>query len=199
MPQLRERNNVNMTLFEYLSVAFSIVLSLATVRLLSGLSVALLRERRYWPHTAWIVLSLAIAALVWWNFWSFREVQWNLLSFLGVLSVPAMMYLLAAALVPEQPGRTRSWEDHFYAARRRFFSALAGFFIVAFSTTTFVIKLPLLHPVRGAQGFALTLALFGAFTSSRRAHHILPGLFAMMLLVAGTFFFLQPNSLVTNP
>ncbi len=188
-----------MTLFEYLSVAVSIVLSLATVRLLSGLSVALLRERRYWPHAAWLIMSLATAALVWWNFWSFRAVQWNLLSFLAVLWVPSMMYLLAAALVPEQPGRTRSWEAHFYAARRRFFSALGGFFIVLFGITTFVIELPLLHPVRGAQGFALSLALMGAFSANRRVHTMLPGLFALMLLVAGTFFFLQPNSLVNIP
>ena len=188
-----------MTLFEYLSVAVSIVLSLATVRLLSGLSVALLRERRYWPHAAWLMMSLATTALVWWNFWSFRGVHWNLLSFLAVLSAPSMMYLIAAALVPEQPGRTTSWEAHFYPARRRFFFAFGGFFVVVFGITTFVIELPLLHPVRGAQAFGLALALTGAFTTNRRVHEVLPGLFALMLMLAGTFFFLQPNSLMGEP
>lgn len=97
-----------MTLFEYLAVAFSVVLSLAAVRLLSGLSVAFAPERRYWPHAMWIVFALLSSPLIWWNFWSFREVSWNFFAFLLVLIVPAVIYLQAAALVPENPSLVRS-------------------------------------------------------------------------------------------
>ncbi len=57
-----------MTLFEYISVAFSIVLSFAAIRLLGGLSVCLGKARRYPPHAAWVVLLLFNCAFLWWNF-----------------------------------------------------------------------------------------------------------------------------------
>jgi hypothetical protein len=131
-----------MTLFEYLAVAFSRVLSLATVRLLSGLSVAFLRERRDWPHATWIVFVLLTSAMVWWNFWSFRGTDWNFLSFLLILVVPSLLYLQAAALVPESPGNVLDWRAHFVAARTRFFVALGGFFFLISSVSWLLLDFP---------------------------------------------------------
>lgn len=39
-----------MTLFEYLVAAFALLYSLAALRLIGGISVALAPSRRYWPH-----------------------------------------------------------------------------------------------------------------------------------------------------
>lgn len=184
-----------MSLFEYLSVAFSIVLSLAVVRFLSGLSVAVLKGRRYFPHALWIVFGLLASAMVWWNLWSFRGTDWNFLSFLFVLTVPSAMYLLAAALVPEQPGRVESWRDHFYAARTRIFVALSAFFALAAGTTWVLVDLPMLHPVRGMQMLALLLALSGLGIANRRFHETLPFAFLLILSVAATVLFFQPDSI----
>lgn len=185
-----------MTLFEYLSVAFAIVLSLAAVRLLSGLSVAFLKGRRYWPHALWLVFSLLGSAMVWWNLWSFRSADWNFLSFLLVLTLPAAIYMLAAALVPENPGQVTSWHDHFHAARTRFFGSLCVFFVLVLAITWLLLDVPLRHPSRGAQALAFALALSGAVSRNRRLHEVLPVLFLVILSIAATVLFSRPNALM---
>ncbi len=190
--------SATMTLFEYLAVAFSIVLSLAAVRLLSGLSVAFAPERRYWPHAMWIVFALLSSALVWWNFWSFREVSWNFFAFLLVLMVPAVIYLQAAALVPENPSLVRSWREHFFTARKRLFVALGSLFLLIAGISWLLLDLPLLHPARGVQASALGLALSGAVSTNKRLHEVLPFIFLALLLVAAALF-LRPGSIASPP
>ena len=184
-----------MTLFEYLAVAFSLVLSLAAVRLLSGLSVAFIPERRYWPHVTWLIFVLLACALVWWNFWSFREATWNFFSFLLVLIGPALLYLQAAALVPENPGAVRSWHDHFFATRTRLFYAIGAFFLVAALSSWILIDLPLLHPGRVVQASAFGLAVAGARSTNERLHEALAVIFLALLSIAAAAVLLQPGSL----
>ena len=45
-----------MTIFEYLSVSISILLSLAIVRLLNGLPHLTTSPKRYWVHVGWVIL-----------------------------------------------------------------------------------------------------------------------------------------------
>ncbi len=187
-----------MTLFEYLSVAFSIVLSLAAVRLLSGLSVAFAPERRYWPHAMWIVFALLTSALVWWNFWSFREVSWNFFEFLLVLLAPALIYLQAAALVPENPSLVRSWREHFFTARKRLFVALGSFFLLAAGISWLLLDFPLLHPARVVQASGFGLALSGAVSTNKRFHDVLPFIFLALLSIAATLL-LRPGSIAPPP
>ena len=184
-----------MTLFEYISVAFSIVLSLSAVRLLGGLSVSLLPERRYWPHAAWIVFALLNSAILWWNIWSFRDLEWNVIFFFFVLSLPALIYLQAAALVPENPESVQSWRDYFFAARTRFFVALASFFVAAVAVSWFLLDLPLLHPLRAVQASAFVLALSGAVSTNKRLHESLPPIFLVLLGVSAVALFLRPGSM----
>jgi len=184
-----------MTLFEYLAVAFSLVLSFAAVRLLGGLSVAFIPERRYWPHAMWLILVLLSSALVWWNFWSFRDATWNFFSFLLVLSPPALLYLQAAALVPENPGAVRSWHDHFFAARTRMFYAVGGFFLAAALSSWILLDLPLSHPGRLVQASAFGLAVAGARSTNERLHEALPVIFLALLSIAAAAVLLQPGSL----
>ena len=110
-----------MTLFEYLAIAFSLVLSFSAIRLVGGLPHALRREGRYWVHVAFVVGLLFSVTNAFWVFWSFREISWNYPKFLLALLNPGILYLLAATLVPENPETVRSWRDHYYAVRRRFF------------------------------------------------------------------------------
>ena len=188
-----------MTLFEYLSVAFSIVLSLAAVRLLSGASVSFAKAKRYWPHTMWVMFALLTSAMVWWNFWSFESVSWNFARFLLTLLVPATMYLQAAALVPESPGNVESWREHFFSARVRFFVALAAFFLTIAVVSWVVIDFPLYHPARAVQGVALGLAISGAIATNPRWHHVLPLLFLTLFTIAGFVLFFQPSAMAPAP
>lgn len=185
-----------MTLFEYLSVAFSIVLSLSAVRLLAGLSASFLPGRRCWVHTLWLGSSLLLAALVWWNFWSFRNAQWNFLSFLLGLFVPGSIYLMAVALVPDSPGRVTSWEEQFSAARARFFTALAMFFALITATSWILLGLPLLHPIRGVHTLAFGLALTGVISTRRRYHEALVIGFVILELAVAATLFLETDALV---
>lgn len=188
-----------MTLFEFIGVAFSIVLSLAAVRLLGGLSVAFIPDRRYWPHAAWILLILLNSAMVWWNFWSFRNLEWNLAFFFLVLVVPALIYLQAAALVPENPETVQAWRAHFFAARSRFFFTLASFFLLIASLSWFLLDFPLMHPARVLQGLGFALALTGAFSSHRRVHEALPIIFLVLFSIASGTLFLEPASMASRP
>jgi hypothetical protein len=187
-----------MTLFEYLSVAFSIVLSLAAVRLLSGISVSFVPERRYWPHATWVVFVLLASAMIWWNFWSFKDVQWNFIRFFLTLVVPALIYLQAAALVPENPDNVLSWRKHFFAARKRFFVALAALFLLTAVDSWLLLDLPILHPVRIIQALGLGLALSGAWSTHKGWHQVLPVIFLALLSIAALALFLQPGSMASQ-
>ena len=115
-----------MTLFEYLSVGYSIVLSLTIVRLLGGLPAAVASDRRYWVHVVWISLVLVRSLLIWWSFWSYHEVAaWNFFSFALVLLLPGLLFMMAATLIPDSTSSVGSWQAHFYAVHRRFFTMLA--------------------------------------------------------------------------
>ena len=77
-----------MTLFEYLAIAYSLVISFAVVRAASVLPHVLSRERIYWIHTFWVLANLVTCLVIFWNFWSFREVAWTLGRFSLVLALP---------------------------------------------------------------------------------------------------------------
>lgn len=188
-----------MTHFEYLSVAFSIVLSLAAVRLLGGLSAGVSAGRRYWPHALWIVVALVTSAMVWWNFWSFRDKEWHFYSFFSTLLVPASIYLQAVALVPENPAQIQSWEEHFFGARKRFFFSLIGFFVLIASGSWLLLGFPLMHPVRAFQALALAMAVAGAISDSRRLHQGLPVAFMAIIVFVTAVLFYQPGALAPQP
>jgi len=111
-----------MTLFEYLTVAVSIVLSLAVVRIFGGIRSAMDRASRYWIHFVWLFLILYACALFWWVLWGARGAAWNFPLFLYILIGPGLLYMQASALVPENPDGVASWRNQFLAVRRYFFS-----------------------------------------------------------------------------
>jgi hypothetical protein len=97
------------TLFEYISVAFSIVLSLGAASLLRALRPVFAPDRRYWVHATWVVAILFSHAVAWWSLWSFSVVEsWTLVTFLLVLLQPGVLYILASLLVGDAPGSSGS-------------------------------------------------------------------------------------------
>jgi len=63
-----------LTLFEYVAIAYCLVISFAVTRAASVLPYALAPDGRYWVHTTWVFSNLGFSLLIFWNFWSFREV-----------------------------------------------------------------------------------------------------------------------------
>jgi hypothetical protein len=189
-----------MTLFEYLSVGYSIVLSLTVVRLLGGLPAAVASDRRYWVHIVWISLILLRSLLLWWGFWSYHEVAaWNFFSFALVLLLPGLLFFLAATLIPDSPSSVGSWQAHFYAVHRRFFTTLVLSILIAVAASHLVLGVPLLHPLRGFQVIFFVVAFAGAATSNSRFHEVLVVTALFLVIPAIVLFFLEPGQLVSSP
>ena len=111
-----------MTLFEYLSVALSIVLAFGATHILGNLRYVLDKDRRYWVHAIWVHLILIGVTAAFWVFWSYRDLEWTYPRFLIALASPAIGYYNACTLIPEMPGSVASWREYFYATgRKRFF------------------------------------------------------------------------------
>ena len=93
-----------MTLFEYLTVAVSIVLSMGIIRLIDGLRPAWRAPARYWVHLIWVFIKIWSHAQYWWLLWGYREgTDWNFPFFLYLLVGPALLYMQVSMLLPPRP------------------------------------------------------------------------------------------------
>ena len=112
-----------MTIFEYMSVASSLIVALTFAQGLKGLRSVLDRERRYWVHALWLFIKLANPIIFWWAMWSYHDYPeyWNMAHFTVVLVVPSLMYLQVFSLVSEAPHLVTSWREHFYSQHKWFF------------------------------------------------------------------------------
>ena len=76
-----------MSLFEYISVAVSLILSFGVAHLLARMYVVFERGKRYWVHSAWTVITLVVFIAYWWSFWNWNAVSsWNFGWFLLALA-----------------------------------------------------------------------------------------------------------------
>ena len=67
-----------MSAFEYLSVFISIILGLAVVHLLGGVSLLLdqrIVARIFWVHTAWVLNMFSLITWVWWSNWQLNGIE----------------------------------------------------------------------------------------------------------------------------
>lgn len=175
-----------MTLFEYLAIAFSLIFSFSAMRLVGGIPHAVQRGRRYWVHLCFVLWQLLITVFIFWAFWSFRDVSWTFPRFALVLLSPALIYFNACALIPENPESVESWRDYFYAVRQRYFVGV-GCWLLAVTTISTVVGMPLIHPARGAQVALLAIVVIGArFPDHRVQAGISVALLAITVLIALT-------------
>ena len=110
-----------MSHFEFLTVAFSILIAMAIARLLEGLVHQARTTSGYWIHTCWIVLVLVNALTLWWMLWELNANEWTLVTFLTLLAGPALLFAQAALLVPLDPTTINDWRTFYYDNTRAFF------------------------------------------------------------------------------
>ena len=131
-----------MTLFEYMSVALSLIVALAFAEGLRGLQSALKSDRRYGIHTAWLFVKLVNPVFYWWVVWGFRDFPefWNIGTFSLLLLIPCTIYLQLLSLVTDNPDQITNWREHFYAQRKWFFglNVIAAVLIVLFASRVFL-------------------------------------------------------------
>ena len=186
-----------MTLFEYLASAFSLLFSLAAVRLVGGLPYAVLAGRRYWVHLSFVTHELLRVAAGFWAFWSFREFAWTFPTYLLALVAQGLVYFLAAALVPVDAGSVNSWRDFYFAVRRRYFLAMVCWSVMIAVTTTILVDMPWTHPFRLVQLGFFAFGVVGATTGNPRVHAGLALLSVAVPVVAALTVMLQPGPLAS--
>lgn len=125
-----------MTAFEYLSVLLSVILGLAVTQVLQGYRGLLLaRGTVEWhgPALIWSVLVLLFATQAWWASFGLEDRrEWDFATFLVILLQMALVYLLAAVVLPDVPdGASLHLGSHFEAQRRPFFACLGAIVVVS--------------------------------------------------------------------
>jgi hypothetical protein len=182
------------TLFEYLAIAYSLVLSFAAIRLVAGLPHAIDSGRRYWVHVAYVCGGIFAALALFWAHWSTREVAWTFPAFLLNLAGPGIVYFLSCTIIPDEPSAVRSWYDYFFSVRHKYFGGLCVWAVIMFVNTTFFLNAPLVHPSRAIQVGLLVLGVAGLATDSPRSHALFLAWGAIVLAVVAAIL-LQPGSL----
>ena len=186
-----------MTLFEFLAVFLSIVLSFGVIRLLDGLPSALKRGRGYVIHTLWVISVLFMHVQYWWVFWSYSTVvEWNYPRFLIVLASPFLTYSLTTALVPVDHGTVESWRDHFCRVRTRFFVLYACWWLVVALANLIVLGQPFMNGLRLFQATFIVLYTLGAISKRPWFHALLVAYTIGVIVFTVTFLFLDPAPLI---
>ena len=123
-----------MTIFEYLSIAASILLALALGRLASSIPYVFSR-RRFDPVYAIIFVGVFFAALLqWWLIWGVSEYSnWSFPAFLMLMASPTALFVLAHVLVSEKPSEIDSWSHHLSESHRLIFCTLLVGVLLAYA------------------------------------------------------------------
>lgn len=162
-----------MSLFEYLAIAFSLVISTSVMRIADGLSDSFRGEERYWLYPGQLGVALVANVAAFWNFWSFHEAEWTFPHFVLAVSGPVALYFGSASLVPSDRDAVRSWRDHSRSVRGRFYRSLSAYAVLMAVTTTVLLGMGVHHPARIAQLVIFAIGFVGGTTENERAHQLL--------------------------
>ena len=184
-----------MTLFEYLAIAFSLVLSFTALRLVGGLTHTLSGTGRYWVHATQNVAVLLMVTIVFWVFWSYREVQWTYPKFLLALSGPGALYFLATTLIPDDPSTVKSWHEYYFSIRIKLFVAFGLWAVLTAMISTVVLEMRITHPARIGQITILAIALVGIVSKHPRVHTTLALAMLAAIVTFGLSIFLSPDAI----
>jgi hypothetical protein len=183
-----------MTLFEYLAIAYSLVLSFAAIRLVAGLPHAIDSGRRYWVHLVYVCGGIFAALALFWAHWSTRDVDWTFPGFLLNLAGPGTVYFLSCTIIPDEPSAVRSWRAYFFSVRHKYFGGLCVWAVIMVVNTTIFLNAPLVHPSRAMQAGLLVLGVAGLATNSPKYHALLLIWSGIVVLLAVAAL-LRPGSL----
>ena len=150
-----------MTIFEYVTVAISIILGLALARLLSS-SSDLIVFRRYvsfhWIPLTWAASLFCVIILFWWQLYAVSQIleKWTILDFGIVISIALAFFVASTLMLPKHWSAERV---DLYA----FFREHGRWGVGAFAMV-FVINIPLDVQLYGVRLFSIP-NLFNAFTA----------------------------------
>lgn len=169
-----------MTIFEYLSIAASILLALALGRLASAIPYVFSRRRFDLVYSLLYVALFFGALLQWWLIWEVSHYEdWSYQTFVLLMASPLVLFVLAHVLVSEQPSEIDSWKHYLSEKHRLYFVLLfIGFIIARARDLLFLGIIPDWWALLTGSSF-----LAGAIWNNRILFSIL-GLFMILRLVA---------------
>lgn len=174
-----------MTLFEYLTVAISIVLALGATHLLANLRSVFDRRRRHWVHVLFVIFVLGLYPNLWWSFWDFSNgANWSIYTFLYSLLGPGLLYMMATTLIPIKDTGLTAWIDHFLEIRSWFYILNLLYITWAYFTTVLLLDAPIFHSYRLIQLAAFLAALAGLTLAREAVDKVVIVVFFAVLAIA---------------
>lgn len=178
-----------MSAFEYLSVFVSIILGLAVVHLLGGVSLILdqrVTARLYWVHLIWVLNMFSLITWVWWGNWQLNDIEaFSPVHYLAMVLFSVTLYLMCGLLFPVKGKEVEDFHEQFEMNRSRFFY-LGQALVVAAALKGWVDRQVLEEPdtVERAVALGSLAVLFGvaARTPARRYHAVLAVAFFALTL-----------------
>ena len=178
-----------MSIFEHYSVFVSIILGLAVVHLLGGLSLILDRRvaaRTYGVHLMGTVNLLLVTVLMWLgNFALVWAPEVSVWLFLNLLAYSMAVYLMSGLLFPVRGDEVTDFREHFHANRPRF-CVLGVVFVISDAVDGVFEHLATGLPLNPYQFGTLTvflmIFLIGMRTESERFHRVAAGVFFLGLM-----------------
>ena len=183
-----------MTLFEYLAVAFSIVLGFSLTHLLGRVRSVFEPGRRHAVHITFFFFLVLLHPQLWWALWDLHdEAPWNLFTFFYTLVGPALLYLIATSVVPIDRSTNLSWEEHFGSSRPWIYGFTAAYMLWAIGEVYWVFGISLFHPYRVVQTSLFLIAMAAAIRPSSRMDRIAVPLMLIIFVGAQLVFRIDPG------
>jgi len=180
-----------MSVFDYLSVLFSVVLGLALTQVLQGFRSLLLARKRvifFWPAAIWPVLAAFIVIQVWWSMFGMAEIRhWTFGMYATVMLQITIIYLAAGQVIPDIPAEGPvDMRANYYEHAQLFFALLAATIL----STLLKDFVTLGHIITGTNALYLgsyfALSLGAAFVRANWYHLALAPL-SVVILALNTF------------
>lgn len=93
-----------MTTYEYITIFTSIILGLAIVNVLSGISSIIhkgIKTIFFWVHTLWVINVFVLILLLWWNNLILNSLEeLSFVHYLNLVAYSVVLYLLSSLLFP---------------------------------------------------------------------------------------------------
>ncbi len=186
-----------MDLFSYLTIVFSLLYSVAILRLIGGFSSAFKAESRYWVHLIFVFVTIFSIIFSYWTFWAFKDIDWTLPKVLFHLIVPTMYYFMASVLIPENPSEIQSWKDYYFLHKNKYFFAVL-ITIIYVIISGFIHGIPFGHPSRIGQLFVLIPIIFGLKSSKHSVHLVVALFYLTQILVTSFTVAVEPGWLLNQ-
>ncbi len=174
-----------MTLFEYISIATSLILSFSLARALTNLAPIFASEHRYWVHSAWVLVLLVSHASMFWTLWLYQDAEaWTLVEFVLLLVGPLMLLIGASLLVPV--GSVPDYRIYFESIRRPFYSVLIVAQLQDVPLAYLLFDIPIIHPLR-LSNLILVSAFVVGLMGRKRSIDLVLVCFFILAVISGMY------------